>query len=72
MESNLKATQEFNDGIWRFLMKKFLLILVVGIGVSACAKPTIPPTDLRIGTNQSPYRTMPTYIECGDCSFAPR
>lgn len=53
-------------------MKQILLILIAGAPLSACAKPAIAPTDLRVGSNQSPYRTMPTYIECGDCSLIAR
>jgi len=49
----------------KFLCIAFLYVLAM----SGCAA-TAVPADLRIGTERTPYRSIPTYIECGDCSLS--
>lgn len=51
------------------MSRKILLIVIVGVGLSACAKPATPAIDPRVGTSHSPYQTIPAYVECGDCSL---
>ena len=52
-------------------MRHVALIIVVGIALTACAQP-LQTVDYRTGTGQSPYRSIPAYIECGDCVLSPK
>lgn len=51
-------------------MKIIFLNLLISVAFTACANPylqLVPIADTRTDTTQSPYRTIPPYIECSDC-----
>lgn len=47
-------------------MKKTLIAALFLASLAGCATKQQRP-DPRIGTEQPPYRSIPNYIECGDC-----
>jgi len=47
-------------------MKRLVLLSLICLALSACARQLQQP-DARIGTEMTPYRSIPAYIECGDC-----
>lgn len=47
-------------------MKHLFLAGLIAVALSACATKPQPP-DARVGSDLTPYRSIPTYIECGDC-----
>lgn len=47
-------------------MKKNLIAVLFLVSLAGCATKQQQP-DPRIGTEQTPYRSIPNYIECDDC-----
>ena len=52
-------------------MKKLLLILIITATLGGCASPQPlgMRNDWRTGTDQTPYRSIPTALICDDCNL---
>lgn len=48
-------------------MKKTIAASLLLILLAACASKPLPQADARVGTDLTPFRSIPAYIECGDC-----
>lgn len=48
-------------------MRFSFLVCLVAMTFSGCVTQSQPFVDTRVGTELSPYRSIPTYLECGDC-----
>ncbi|WP_156443848.1 hypothetical protein [Burkholderia savannae] len=50
-------------------MKRLILVVLAVVTIAGCAesKPITMHNDWRSGTNQSPYRTVPTALICTSC-----
>lgn len=55
-------------------MKRFLLAWALMTLLAGCATQTVPQkitmeNDWRTGTDQTPYRSIPTVLLCDDCRY---
>lgn len=53
-------------------MRKLLLTLWQTVLLCACAHPMAAPPDGRVGTERTPYQSIPVVVECGACALPPR
>lgn len=50
-------------------MKTLLVTLLATAVICGCATKQPEPADPRVGTELTPFRSIPAYIECGDCNL---